>query len=52
MQYNRNPKAEIIRCVQKDLTYTNEIAADFSDILQLVRPRNWIRYNHLSKFFF
>ncbi|XP_055382686.1 peroxisome biogenesis factor 10 [Condylostylus longicornis] len=47
MQYNRTLKAEIIRCVQKDLTYTNELSADMSELLQLTGPRNWIRYNHM-----
>ena len=38
---------EIIRAVQKDATYSNELSADFSDILRLTGSRNWIRYNNL-----
>ncbi|XP_055911412.1 peroxisome biogenesis factor 10 [Eupeodes corollae] len=41
---------ETIRTVQKDLTYTNELTEDLSDILRMSGPRNWIKYNNVCKF--
>lgn len=40
---------ETIRTVQKDLTYTNELTEDLSDILRMFGPRNWIKYNYSCK---
>ncbi|XP_073837166.1 peroxisomal biogenesis factor 10 [Musca autumnalis] len=48
----RNARArqpEIVRSVQKDAKYTSELSEDFSDILRLTGPRNWIKYNSLTK---
>ncbi|XP_075163809.1 peroxisomal biogenesis factor 10 [Haematobia irritans] len=48
----RNARArqpEIVRSIQKDSRYTNELSEDFSDILRLTGPRNWIKYNLLTK---
>ncbi|KAH8398850.1 hypothetical protein KR222_008927 [Zaprionus bogoriensis] len=48
----RNARArqpEIVRSVQKDARYTNELAEDFSDILRITGPRNWIKYNQLCQ---
>ncbi|XP_030385358.1 peroxisome biogenesis factor 10 [Scaptodrosophila lebanonensis] len=48
----RNARArqpEIVRSVQKDARYTNELAEDLSDVLRLSGPRNWIKYNQLCK---
>ncbi|EDV97774.1 peroxisome biogenesis factor 10 [Drosophila grimshawi] len=48
----RNARArqpEILRSVQKDARYTNELAEDLSDILRLTGPRNWIKYNQLCQ---
>lgn len=48
----RNAKArqpEIVRSVQKDGRYTNELAEDLSDLLRLTGPRNWIKYNQMCK---
>lgn len=40
---------ETIRTVQKDLTYTNELSEDLSDLLRISGPRNWIKYNSSCK---
>ncbi|XP_034111728.1 peroxisome biogenesis factor 10 [Drosophila sulfurigaster albostrigata] len=48
----RNARArqpEIVRSVQKDARYTNELAEDLSDILRITGPRNWIKYNQLCQ---
>ncbi|XP_023177193.2 peroxisome biogenesis factor 10 [Drosophila hydei] len=48
----RNARArqpEIVRSVQKDARYTNELSEDLSDILRLSGPRNWIKYNQLCQ---
>ncbi|XP_016956420.1 peroxisome biogenesis factor 10 [Drosophila biarmipes] len=48
----RNARArqpEIVRSVQKDARYTNELAEDFSDVLRLTGPRNWIKYNQMCR---
>ncbi|XP_034655227.1 peroxisome biogenesis factor 10 [Drosophila subobscura] len=48
----RNARArqpEIVRSVQKDARYTNELAEDFSDVLRLTGPRNWIKFNQMCK---
>ncbi|XP_017862671.1 PREDICTED: peroxisome biogenesis factor 10 [Drosophila arizonae] len=48
----RNARArqpEIVRSVQKDARYTNELSEDLSDILRLTGPRNWIKYNQLCQ---
>ncbi|XP_019552233.3 peroxisome assembly protein 10-B [Aedes albopictus] len=42
-------QAEIIRTIQKDQTYIDEIRSQLSDILLLVSQRNWFKYNHLCK---
>ncbi|XP_061398442.1 peroxisome biogenesis factor 10 [Musca vetustissima] len=45
----RARQPEIVRSVQKDAKYTGELSEDFSDILRLTGPRNWIKYNSLTK---
>ncbi|TDG52579.1 hypothetical protein AWZ03_000812 [Drosophila navojoa] len=48
----RNARArqpEIVRSVQKDARYTNELSEDLSDILRLTGSRNWIKYNQLCQ---
>ncbi|KAH8232728.1 hypothetical protein KR038_002049 [Drosophila bunnanda] len=48
----RNARArqpEIVRSVQKDARYTNELAEEFSDVLRLTGPRNWIKYNQMCR---
>lgn len=48
----RNARArqpEIVRSVQKDARYTNELSEDLSDILRLTGPRSWIKFNMLTK---
>ncbi|XP_013118677.1 peroxisome biogenesis factor 10 [Stomoxys calcitrans] len=48
----RNARArqpEIVRSIQKDSRYTNELSEDFSDLLRLTGPRNWIKYNLFTK---
>ncbi|XP_037935051.1 peroxisome biogenesis factor 10 [Teleopsis dalmanni] len=48
----RNARArqpEVVRSVQKDLRYTNELTEDLSDLLRLTGARNWIKYNQLCK---
>ncbi|EDW92853.1 peroxisome biogenesis factor 10 [Drosophila yakuba] len=48
----RNARArqpEIVRSVQKDARYTNELAEDLSDVLRLTGPRNWIKYNQMCR---
>lgn len=50
----RNARArqpEIVRSVQKDAKYTEELAEDFSDLLRLTGSRSWIKYNQLCKLF-
>ncbi|XP_054735511.1 peroxisome biogenesis factor 10 [Anastrepha obliqua] len=50
----RNARArqpEIVRSVQKDAKYTDDLAEDFSDLLRLTGSRSWIKYNHLCKLF-
>lgn len=42
-------QAEIVRTIQKDQTYIDEIRSQLSDILLLVSQRNWFKYNHLCK---
>ncbi|XP_001353650.3 peroxisome biogenesis factor 10 [Drosophila pseudoobscura] len=45
----RARQPEIVRSVQKDARYTNELAEDFSDVLRLTGPRNWIKFNQMCK---
>ncbi|XP_055842982.1 peroxisome biogenesis factor 10 [Episyrphus balteatus] len=45
----KSRQPETIRTVQKDLTYTNELTEDLSDILRMSGPRNWIKYNNVCK---
>lgn len=47
--HGRARQPEIIRTVQKDLLYTNELTTDLSNILRLTGTRTWIRYNHLCR---
>nr|XP_014088643.1 peroxisome biogenesis factor 10 [Bactrocera oleae] len=50
----RNARArqpEIVRFVQKDAKYTEELTEDFSDLLRLTGSRSWIKYNQLCKLF-
>lgn len=42
-------QAEIIRTIQKDQTYIDEIRSQLSDILLLVSQKDWFKYNHLCK---
>lgn len=45
--YANARQPEILRTVQKDLTYTNQLALNYSDILKFSSNRLWIRYNYL-----
>lgn len=45
--YANARQPEILRTVQKDLSYTNQLAHDYSDILKFGSNRLWIKYNHL-----
>ncbi|XP_017461209.1 PREDICTED: peroxisome biogenesis factor 10-like [Rhagoletis zephyria] len=50
----RNARArqpEIVRSVQKDSRYTDELAEDLSDLLRLSGSRSWIKYHQLCKLF-
>lgn len=38
---------EIIRAIQKDAIYTQELGQDLSDCLAIAGPKNWIHYNHM-----
>uniref|UniRef100_A0A0K8TT86 RING-type E3 ubiquitin transferase n=1 Tax=Tabanus bromius TaxID=304241 RepID=A0A0K8TT86_TABBR len=40
---------QITRAVEKDLSYTTDLSANFSDLLKLKGPRKWIQLNHLCK---
>ncbi|XP_058831105.1 peroxisome biogenesis factor 10 [Topomyia yanbarensis] len=42
-------QAEIIRTIQKDQTYIDEIRSQLSDILLLLSQKNWFKYQHLCK---
>ncbi|KAL1381364.1 hypothetical protein pipiens_013523 [Culex pipiens pipiens] len=42
-------QAEIIRTIQKDQSYIDEIRGQLSEILLLVSQRNWFKYQHLCK---
>ncbi|XP_058445178.1 peroxisome biogenesis factor 10 [Malaya genurostris] len=42
-------QAEIIRTIQKDQTYVEEIRSQLSDILLLISQKNWFKYQHLCK---
>ncbi|XP_055526321.1 peroxisome assembly protein 10-B [Wyeomyia smithii] len=42
-------QAEIIRTIQKDETYVEEIRAQLSDTLLLISQKNWFKYQHLCK---
>ncbi|XP_055624874.1 peroxisome assembly protein 10-A [Toxorhynchites rutilus septentrionalis] len=42
-------QAEIIRSIQKDQTYIDEIRGQLSDILLMVSQRSWFRYSALCK---
>lgn len=45
--YANARQPEILRTVQKDLTYTSQLAQDYSDILKFSSTRLWIKYNRL-----
>lgn len=45
--YANARQPEILRTVQKDLTYTNELAQNYSDILKFSSSRLWIDYNQI-----
>lgn len=43
--YSNARQPEILRTVQKDLTYTNDLAQNYSNILKFSSNRLWINYN-------
>lgn len=45
--YANARQPEVLRTVQKDLTYTNQLAQDYSDILKFGSNRLWIKYNYI-----
>lgn len=42
-------QAEIIRTIQKDVSYTNQVTSDIADVLQASGNRNWIKYNQYCR---
>ncbi|XP_053698071.1 peroxisome assembly protein 10-B [Sabethes cyaneus] len=42
-------QAEIIRTIQKDESYVEEIRSQLSDILLLLSQKNWFKYQHLCR---
>uniref|UniRef100_U5EZB7 RING-type E3 ubiquitin transferase n=1 Tax=Corethrella appendiculata TaxID=1370023 RepID=U5EZB7_9DIPT len=42
-------QAEIIRTIQKDQTYIDELRSNLSDMLLMISQKNWFKYNHLCK---
>lgn len=49
--YANARQPEILRTVQKDLTYTNQLAHNYSDILKFTNSRLWIKYNSICNLF-
>lgn len=47
--YANARQPEILRTVQKDLTYSDEVGQRVSDIVRLANSRLWIKYNDLFK---
>lgn len=47
--YNSARQPEILRTVQKDLSYSDTIGHSLSDILRFSSHRNWIKYNDLCR---
>lgn len=47
--YANARQPEILRTVQKDATYTNQLDHDLSDILRFSNKKLWIKYNGLCK---
>lgn len=45
--YANARQPEILRTVQKDAAYTNQLGHDFSDILRFTNKKLWIKYNSL-----
>lgn len=49
--YANARQPEILRTLQKDAAFTNQLGAELSDILRFTSNNLWIRYNHLSTLF-
>lgn len=49
--YANARQPEILRTVQKDLYFTNNIGHNLSDILRFSNTNLWIKYNHLCTLF-
>lgn len=47
--YNSARQPEILRTVQKDLTYSDNVGNSLSDILRFTSQKNWIKYNDLCR---
>lgn len=45
--YANARQPEILRTVQKDATFTNQLGHDLSDILRITNKKLWIKYNSL-----
>lgn len=45
--YANARQPEILRTVQKDETFTNQIGQNLSDVLRFTNTKLWIKYNHL-----
>lgn len=49
--YANARQPEILRTVQKDATFTNQLGHDLSDILRFTNKNLWIKYNSLCTLF-
>lgn len=49
--YANARQPEILRTVQKDETFTNQIGQHFADALRFTNTKLWIKYNHLCTLF-
>lgn len=47
--YANARQPEILRAVQKDAAYTNQLGYDLSNILRFTNRKLWIKYNNLCK---
>lgn len=45
--YANARQPEILRTVQKDETFTNQIGQNLSDVIRCTNTKLWIKYNHL-----
>lgn len=47
--YNSARQPEILRTVQKDLSYSDNVGNSLSDTLRFTNHKNWIKYNDLCR---